>query len=176
MASALFSHAAVTNDVSWVNDALPGGAISGSDGGDAWAWVSSGPAPYQGTAANQSSISAGSHQHYFYSATSTLTVNAGESLYAYVYIDPANVPSQVMLQWNDGSWEHRAYWGQNLIQYGTDGTASRRYMGPLPTAGQWTRLEVPASRVSLEGSTLNGMAFTLFNGRATWDTAGRSGL
>ncbi|MEY2427353.1 MAG: hypothetical protein QOJ40_238, partial [Verrucomicrobiota bacterium] len=23
------------------------------------------------------------------------------------------------------------------------------------------------------GSTLNGMAFTLFNGRATWDTVGR---
>jgi hypothetical protein len=46
-------------------------------------------------------------------------------------------------------------------------------MGPLPAAGQWVQLQVPASRVGLEGSTLNGMAFTLFNGRATWDTAGR---
>src|SRR5205823_6404103 len=126
--------------------------------------------------ANQSSISPGSHQHFFSGATSTLTVNAGESLFAYVYIDPANVPGQVMLQWNDGSWEHRAYWGQNLIQYGTDGTASRRYMGPLPAAGQWARLEVPASRVALEGSTLNGLAFSQFNGRATWDYAGKSSV
>jgi glucose/arabinose dehydrogenase len=35
------------------------------------------------------------------------------------------------------------------------------------------RLEVPASLVGLEGQTLNGMAFTLFNGRATWDHAGK---
>ena len=45
-----------------------------------------------------------------------------------------------MLQWNDGSWEHRAYWGANTISYGSDGTASRHYMGPLPAAGQWARL------------------------------------
>src|SRR5207245_10565034 len=75
---------------------------------------------------------------------------------------------------NDGSWEHRAYWGQNRIQYGTDGTPGRRYMGALPTAGQWVRLEVPASQVGLEGSTISGMAFSLFDGRATWDYAGTS--
>ncbi len=46
-------------------------------------------------------------------------------------------------------------------------------MGPLPLAGQWVRLEVAASLVGLEGQTLNGMAFTLFDGRATWDHAGK---
>ncbi len=46
-------------------------------------------------------------------------------------------------------------------------------MGPLPVAGQWVRLEVPASLIGLEGQTLNGMAFTRFNGRATWDYAGK---
>src|SRR5260221_9995828 len=46
-------------------------------------------------------------------------------------------------------------------------------MGPLPTAGQWVQLKVPASQVGLEGSTLNGMAFTLYGGRSTWDAAGR---
>jgi len=34
-------------------------------------------------------------------------------------------------------------------------------------------LQVPASRVALEGSTLTGMAFSLFDGRATWDNAGK---
>jgi RHS repeat-associated protein len=47
-------------------------------------------------------------------------------------------------------------------------------MGGLPAAGQWVRLEVPASLVGLEGKTLNGMAFTLYGGRATWDCAGKS--
>ncbi len=36
------------------------------------------------------------------------------------------------------------------------------------------RLEVPAVSVGLEGRTLNGMAFTLYGGRATWDYAGKS--
>jgi hypothetical protein len=94
-------------------------------------------------------------------------------LYAYIYLDPAKPPGEVMLQWNNGSWEHRAYWGANSLAYGTDGTASRRYMGPLPATGQWVQLKVSASQVGLEGSTLNGMAFTLYNGRATWDAAGR---
>jgi hypothetical protein len=114
-----------------------------------------------------------SHQHYFYGATQTLPVNAGDKLYTYVFLDPANTPSEVTLQWNDGTWEHRAYWGLNLIGWGTDGTASLQYMGPIPEAGRWIRLEVPASRVGLEGSALNGMAFTLYGGKATWDRAGK---
>jgi hypothetical protein len=103
-----------------------------------------------------------------------LVVGIGDTLFAYVYLDPANPPAEVMLQWNDGSWEHRAYWGANLIGLGTNGTVSRRYIGPLPAAGQWVRLVVPAARVGLEGSTLNGMAYTLFSGHATWDHAGKS--
>jgi len=46
-------------------------------------------------------------------------------------------------------------------------------MGPLPALGQWVQLKVPANQVNLEGSTLKGMAFTLYNGRATWDAPGR---
>ena len=56
-----------------------------------------------------------------------------------------------MLQWYDVNWEHRAYWGANLIGWGTDGTTSRQYMGPLPAAGQWVQLAVPAAQVGLEG-------------------------
>ena len=77
-----------------------------------------------------------------------------------------------MLQWNDGDWEQRAYWGQNLINAGTNGTASRRYMGAIPSATGWVRLEVPASLVGLEGVTINGMAFTLYGGHTWWDRAG----
>ena len=160
-------------NVVWVDDALPAGAVSGSDGGDSWTWVSSSPAPFSGTLANQSAIAAGSHQHYFANATATLAIGTGDVLYAYVYIDPNNRPSELMLQWNDGSWEHRAYWGGNSLGYGIDGTASRRYMGALPAAGQWVQLQIPASQVNLEGSTLNGMAFTAYGGRVTWDAAGR---
>jgi Domain of unknown function (DUF1929)/F5/8 type C domain len=156
----------------WVEDDLPAGAIP--DGiGEGWNWTSANPAPFSGSLANQSNIVAGVHQHFFYNSFETMTVNAGDRLFAHVFIDPANIPSTIMLQWNDGTWEHRAYWGANNLPWGVDGTASRRFMGPLPTAGQWARLEVPASLVGLEGKSLNGLAFTMFGGRATWDRAGK---
>src|SRR6185369_4570103 len=154
------------NDVVWIEDALPSGAITGSDGGDDWTWISSEPAPFSGTAAHQSSLSAGSHQHYFNYASAPLSVSTGEVLIAYVYLDRTNSPLEIMLHWNDGSWEHRAYWGANLDSYGADGTASRRSMGLLPPAGQWVRLEVPASSVGLENSTIKGMSFSVYGGRA----------
>ncbi|HET9712422.1 MAG TPA: RHS repeat-associated core domain-containing protein, partial [Pyrinomonadaceae bacterium] len=160
-------------DTIWSDDAVPAGAAVAGDG-ESWNWVSSNPGSFSGSTAHQSNIVAGLHQHYFYGATTTLSVSAGDKLVAYVYLDPSNVPSQIMLQWNDGSWEHRAYWGANNLPWGIDGTNSRRYMGPLPAAGSWVRLEIPANLVGLEGHTLNGMAFSMWGGRATWDRAGKS--
>src|ERR1043166_3866657 len=49
-------------------------------------------------------------------------------------------------------------------------------MGPLPAAGQWVRLEVPASQVGLEGSILKGMDFSAHGGSVTWDRAGKTSI
>jgi len=152
----------------WVDDSLPSGAV-GSGMGEGWTWTSSSPAPISGSLNYPSAAVQGAHQHLFSGATNTLTINTGDVLVAYIYIDPANVPSEVMLQWLDNNWEHRAYWGANNLDWGT-----MQYMGALPTAGQWIRLEVPARLVGLEGKTVNGMAFTLFGGKATWDRAGKA--
>jgi hypothetical protein len=157
----------------WAEDAEPAGATLAGDT-DGWNWVTSNPTPYSGSRAHQSAILAGTHQHFFQGAKQTLAVEAGDRLFAYVYLDPANVPEEVMLQWNDGTWDHRAYWGANKIEWGTNGTASRRYVGPLPAAGQWVRLEVPAGQVGLESRAVNGMAFSLYGRRATWDRAGKT--
>ena len=162
-------------DKTWFEDSVPAGAqIAGT--GETWNWVSTNPAPYAGSLQHQSNNVPGNwHQHYFMNATATMKVNQGDSLFAYVYIDPQNPPTEVMLQWYEpsGGWEHRAYWGANQIGWGVDGTASRRYIGPMPAAGSWQRLEVPASLVGLDGQTVTGMAFTLFGGQASWDHAGQ---
>src|SRR5712691_9266048 len=55
----------------------------------------------------------------------------------YVYLDPANPPKTVMLQFNDGNWEHRAFWGEDLIPFGAGGSTNHLAMGPLPAPGQW---------------------------------------
>ena len=160
-------------NVVWVEDAVPAGGVPGSGGGDAWNWTSSNPAQYSGGAAHQSAAAAGLHEHWFDNATATLDIGAGDLLFAYVYLDPASPPSEIMLAWNNGSWEHRAYWGANNITYGISGTDGRRYMGGLPATGQWVRLEVPASQVGLEGSILKGMDFSVYGGSVTWDHVGK---
>ena len=166
--------AAGAGETVWVEDSVPAGtAITGDAEG--WNWISSSPAPFSGSLAHQSNIVAGLHQHYFYGATATMSLASGDKLVAYVYLDPSNVPGEIMLQWGDANWEHRAYWGANNLPWGVDGTESRRYMGPLPAAGSWVKLEVPASLVGLEGHTIHAMAFSMWGGRATWDRAGKSG-
>ncbi len=164
---------ATAADFVWVEDALPSGAGPSSAGGDAWTWVSSSPTPFSGSSAHQSSAGAGLHEHFFNWASSPMSIATGEVLFTYVYIDPANPTTEIMFSWNDGTWEHRAYWGADKINYGTAGTASRHYAGPLPSAGQWARLEVPASAVALEGRSVTGMSFGTFDGRVTYDRSGK---
>lgn len=161
-------------DTVWCDDAIPAGAWTTASGGDSWDWISSNPSPYSGTLAHQSAIASGIHLHAFSGATATLAINTGDTLYTYVYLDPANPPQEVMLEWYDGSsWAHAAYWGANLIPWGVNGTASQYPAGALPATGQWVRLEVPASAVGLEGATVSGMQFILYDGRATFDDSGK---
>src|SRR5262249_43284357 len=110
-----WSFTTANTDTVWVDDTLPAGAVAAASGGDAWTWVSSNPPPFSASLASQSALAAGVHQHYFFGATDRLSVGASDHLYAYVFLDPAHPPSEVMLQWHDATgWEHRAYWGANL--------------------------------------------------------------
>ena len=165
-----------TTDMVWIDDAVPAGATT-AGASEGWVWVSANPTPYAGGLAHQSGVVSGMHEHAFYDASDSLTVASGDTLFAYVYIDPANSPRQVELQWRVGTnWGHRAYWGESLLPWGAEGTIARQYMGPLPVAGQWVRLEVPANAVGLGGTSVNGMAFTLYDGKATWDYTGRAAV
>lgn len=167
-----------SGDVPWLFNYLPDGAVTNGPEYESWNWVESDPAPpFLSSYVHQSSYLPGMHQHYFTGATETLTINTGDSLYAYVYLDPSSPPSEVMLQWLDPltGWEHRAFWGPGRIGWGAIGTSSRRYMGQLPQPlGDWVRLEVPASVLGLEGHSLTGMAYTLYDGLATWGEAGKN--
>ncbi|MEO5959837.1 MAG: glycoside hydrolase family 9 protein, partial [Opitutaceae bacterium] len=160
--------------VTWVDDAVPTGANMMSSGGDSWNWVSS-PAAHLGAKAHQSAIASGLHEHAFVGAAAPLVIESGDKLFVHVYLDPANMPEEIMLNWNDGSsWEHRAFWGADKITYGTAGTPGHYRAGNLPAGGQWVKLEVAASDVGLEGKSVSGMSFSAFGGRVTWDAAGKS--
>ena len=85
-----------------VDDNLPHAAEEQA-GEDSWHWVTSNPAPFSGRQAHRSALAPGMHQHFFDNAKATLPVADGDDrLFAYVYLDPANPPTEVMLQWNAG--------------------------------------------------------------------------
>jgi hypothetical protein len=157
----------------WFDDQLPAGVVPQATGGDSWE-----PARVESPRLNgyhgwQSALADGFHQLFFTGDSRGLSVGRSDVLVAHVFLDPEHPPRQVMIQWNDGSWEHRAYWGENLLPFGIDGSPALRPMGPLPAAGQWVRLEVPAALVGLEGRVVRGVALGLHGGRATWDAIGR---
>jgi hypothetical protein len=157
-------------DTVYVEDQLPTGAVPQGT----WVWDTVQKA--SGSQSNTEPAAPGIHQHYFNAATQTLSVNAGDKLVCYVLLSTCSPPQELMLQWSDtvSGFTHRAFWGADLIPWGTTGTADRYPMGALPPVGQWVRLEVPASSVNLQGQVLNGMAFTLYDGQAWFDRAGKS--
>jgi len=161
------------DEVPWLEDELPAGAAPDEQAQEWW-WTSF-FMPRSGRAAHVSLLASGRHEHAFSGATKTLTVDSGDVLFTYIRLDTAKPPREVMLQWHDGTWEHRAFWGEDLIAIGSAGTASRRRIGDLPAVGKWARLDVPAAAVGLEGSLVDGISFTLYDGMAAWDRAGKIG-
>ena len=159
-------------DYIWIEDELPEGAkASDADGG--WKFVSgSGFPTYQGIKSHRRSAQ-GSEQHFFTEARSKLVVGSGDTLFTYVYLDPIKPPKSIMLQFHTNDWEHRAFWGEDVIPHGSGKGAGHQWLGDLPEPGQWVRLEVPADSVGLSaGDRLDGWAFSQFDGTVYWDHSG----
>lgn len=129
-----------------------------------------GPPPAGG--GHRSQLVAGIHQHFFEAATETLAVASGSELYAWVYLDPDHPPRTLMLQWHANGWQHRAYWGEDLIPWGAADGSERVRIDELPPAGRWVELRVPAARVGLGAQAVDGMAFTLYDGQAAYGMTG----
>ena len=153
----------------WIDDAVPEGA--NAQGNTPWQFVDN-PKPVSGKKVSTRTAT-GLSQHFFDRAKKPLRIGEGDKFFCYVWLDEKNPPKEIMLQWNDGSWDHRAYWGGNHIDWGKADSPSRRHFGDLPKVGEWVRLEVPADQVGLKpGSQVNGWAFTQFDGMVSWDKAG----
>ena len=160
----------------WIEDSLPSGAKAQTSGNgtSGWSFVGKPGHPVYSGARSSIRTCTGLGQHFFTEATPPLKVGQDDKLFAYVYLDPKNPPKEIMLQWNDGkSWEHRAIWGENLINWGKQNSPSRLPLGKLPKSGEWVRLEITAAKVGLgPGSSISGWAFTQFDGTVHWDKAG----
>ena len=140
-----------------------------------WKFVTSAKGQVRSGKRSRRQSSDGLVQHLFQDAEEKIEVDENTRFYAWVHLDPKNPPDAIMLQFNNGNWDHRAVWGTDDIRYGrkSKNWAGYRRVGALPALNEWIRLEVAAADVGLgEGSKVNGMAFTQFGGLAHWDKAG----
>ena len=156
----------------WIEDELPAGAQPAGNEGPQKSWQFVTEPVHSGAKASKRT-SSGLTQHFFTNANPGLKVGEGDRLFAYVWLDAKNPPKEIMLQFNNGNWEHRAIWGEDVIPWGAPNTPSRFACGPLPEPGKWVRLEVAAGDVGLKpGDVINGWAFTQHDGTVYWDHAG----
>jgi hypothetical protein len=154
-------------DTVWFQDKLPAGA---NPNGMSWRWVQE--PLFGGAKSHTLDTTANEEQHYFLGAQ-PLNFHAEDRLFSFVYIDPAHPPEEIMLQWNQNGWDHRAFWGADKIEFGRVNEPSRQPMGSLPKAGQWVRLEVPVSKLGLNAvEGIDGMSFDQAGGKVYWGSSG----
>lgn len=158
-------------DFVWADDEFPAGAEVKSDGHPLR--VVEGEKAFSGSRSLMRTDK-GLAQDFFTKASQPLLVGKGDKLFAYVYLDPADPPKAIMLQYHTGEWRHRANWGdEDVIPFGEKGTSQKLLLGALPALGEWVRLEVSAEQLNLKpGTKIDGLAFTQYGGTVYWDKAG----
>jgi hypothetical protein len=161
-------------DVIWLDDAAPPGAKLAGDGATPWQWGTFPAHPVYSGKRSMVRSGPGLHSHHFTDALNPVRILPEDKLFAYAWLEPRDAPRSIQLQFHDGTWLHRAYWGEDLCYgSGTPDGSSHLFAGPLPPLGRWTRLEVDAAKLGLEpGAKIDGMAFTQFGGTVYYDKVG----
>jgi len=162
-------------DYVWIEDeAVEGSKLQGD--GRNWQWVDGQgdgqPDPLGGARVLRRS-GQGLNQDFFTDAPVPLRLQAGDRLFAHVWLDPEDPPSSAQLQFfAKGSWDHRVRWGVPAHGAGRADGADYK-AGELPEPGAWVRLEVDIANVGLApGDAITGWAFTKVDGTIYWDRAG----
>lgn len=93
--------------------------------------------------------------------------------FVHVYLDAQDPPEEIMVQFLTQTWNHRAIWGADLINWGKPNSSERFSAGQLPATGNWVKLEFDVESVGLSANTpVRGFAFTVHGGTAYFDQLG----
>jgi hypothetical protein len=148
----------------WLDDSIPGGAYMSA--GEAWtAQAASGTISY-------------AYPYFGQTATGVVRVNdltqatsSGDDLFLYVMPTGCETLKELKITWYSGA----SYTSSGCIYYGSTtpapaigGEGSCTFMGStLPSNDTWTRIEVPAATVGMDGATIT--AFKVENiGSQVW--------
>ncbi len=154
-------------DVVYIDDAIPG-----------YATVSSGSLNW-----DTSQYATGS-QSFVLQGSGTQTVEIDDlqefhkfgsgKVQLYVLIDPCDTTAEIKITFESAYRKVSVYWGANNI---SDPTIINFNRGALPSAGTWTRLEVPiGSPLGLRGHEITTVKFQISSGRVWFDHVGNDGV
>jgi Protein of unknown function (DUF1549)/Planctomycete cytochrome C len=166
-----------TRETLWFDDELPAKAVAKVNGGNhpLW-WVTADDGQIASGQRALKRMDKGVAQDYFTGITPPIYPPATGKIFVHAWLDPADPPQTIMVQFHTDKWSHRVAWGDiDKIGYGAKGSAERLHKGQLPKLGEWVRLEVNVSEFKLPADTkFTGFAFTQFGGTVFWDKLGVS--
>jgi len=163
----------VVDEQVWFDDSFPTGAQVGSSG-HPLTFVES---PVHSGKRSLKRGGPAVAQDYYESGAEEFVVPANPTFFLHVYLDAEDPPEEVMIQLHTGAWSHRAFWGEDVIEFGAKGTPERFRAGDLPALGEWVKLEVPGEKMDLKaGDRVRGFAFTVQGGTAYFDRFGVEGV
>jgi hypothetical protein len=162
----------------WLDDEFPPNAAVQSAGNQIGWFTSGTPGEVRAGHRSLERTATGIGQDFYSSGAAPLSVGPNAEIFADVWLDPANPPKAVMVQFHTKGWEHRAVWGDlQAIPWGEAGKPSRIHAGSLPKPGVWTRITVAADKLGLKpDSKITGFALTQFDGHVRWDLVGTAAV
>jgi hypothetical protein len=167
-----------TQEEVWIDDALPGGAnTKGFDGAEnPWPWLDALPA---GAASGSKALGLTlqtdqTKRHVFTKANPPLRVGLNDIVFLYVYIEPANLPKGIQIEWSANGWQHRAVWGEHAFTDTNGQPSQTRFSAPLPETGKWVRIEIPSQQLGLGAidREIEGLSITQNSGTVYYDKLG----
>lgn len=164
---------AIEKETVLIQDGFPTGAsLHLSPGGRQQMWVGEPEYPVASGKKALRISGKGVAQDYYDGGTAPIEVPSAARFAINIFIDPAEPPKAVMVQFNTGNWSHRAMWGDDkaIPGFGKPNTGERFVAGPLPETSRWVKIEVPGDKMGLKpGDKIQGIAFTVDSGTAMFD-------
>jgi hypothetical protein len=150
------------HDIVWIDGILP--ATSSVAGG--WLWDDK---VLQDGVISHTNIQYKGIQSHSFKASTPLKINSDSKIIQYLFLDAQSSPSGIMLKLFLNNQELSAYWeGEKEAFVDLDEYLQALYMGLLPSAGEWIKLEIDIKGFGIEQSELEGVDFISRDGKVWW--------
>ena len=105
-----------------------------------------------------------------FKGNNSIALDKGSSVVQYIYLDPKNTPSGVMLKFFIAPGEEIIfYWeGYEEVFAELDEYINAWYMGFMPDTGVWVKLIIDFKELDIPKAELLGIEFILSDGRVWW--------